>query len=156
MSSNSVYSETDDVRMGSSLASGMLIQYITTCTTCLVLTFTRSYALTLVILPAIPALVIIQSLSQSFANPLAAAERHQTAIAATLIKGAITAISTVKAFNTAKDEQEVLGSVLDKTAMAASKVNMVWGVTSALSQFSLMAMFPRFLVWCEAHEGTSG
>jgi ATP-binding cassette subfamily B (MDR/TAP) protein 1 len=127
--------------MGSSLASGMLIQYLTTCITCLVLAFTRSYALTLVILSAVPALVIIQSLSQSFANPLAAAERHQTAIAATLVERAIAAISTVKAFNAAKDEQESLGGVLDKTASAASKVNAVWGITSALSQFSSMAMF---------------
>jgi hypothetical protein len=40
--------ETSDVRTASSLASGMLLQYLTTCITCLVLTFTRSWALTLV------------------------------------------------------------------------------------------------------------
>ena len=37
----SYFRETDDVRMASSLASGMVIQYLTTCITSLVLAFMR-------------------------------------------------------------------------------------------------------------------
>jgi ATP-binding cassette, subfamily B (MDR/TAP), member 1 len=66
----SFYRETDDVCTASSLASGMLLKYLTTCITCLVLAFTRSWALTLVILSAVPLLTFFQALSQALANPL--------------------------------------------------------------------------------------
>lgn len=61
--------ETDDVRMATSLASGMLIQYLTTCLTCLVLAFTRSWALTLVILSTVPIPMLIQGISSGLASP---------------------------------------------------------------------------------------
>lgn len=48
--------ETDEVRMASSLASGTLVQYLTSVIACLVLAFIRSWPLTLVILSAVPAL----------------------------------------------------------------------------------------------------
>jgi len=80
-----IYRETDDVRMASSLASGMIIQYLTTCIACLILAFMRSWALTLVILSAVPILMLIQGLSQGFASPLLAHAREQTGIAATII-----------------------------------------------------------------------
>ncbi|SJL15882.1 uncharacterized protein ARMOST_19390 [Armillaria ostoyae] len=62
--------ETDEVCMASSLASGRIIEYTTTCITCLVLAFSRSWALTLVILASIPALVLVQAFSQVDAGPL--------------------------------------------------------------------------------------
>ncbi|TDL13479.1 hypothetical protein BD410DRAFT_810506, partial [Rickenella mellea] len=46
-----------------------------------------------------------------------------------------------KAFNASPAELESLSSILDKGATSTKKVNAVWGVTSALSQFSSMAMF---------------
>ncbi|TDL27874.1 P-loop containing nucleoside triphosphate hydrolase protein [Rickenella mellea] len=133
--------ETDDVRMASSLAAGMVFQYLTTCITCLILAFLRSWSLTLVILSAVPLLVIIQAFSQRAAGPILATERAQTATAATLVERALSAIATVKAFNASPAELESLSSILDKGATSTKKVNAVWGVTSALSQFSSMAMF---------------
>ncbi len=135
------YRETDDVRMASSLASGTLIQYLTTCLACLALAFSRSWALTLVILSAVPLLIFIQTLSQRFAGPLVAAERTQTARAAALAMRALTAITTVKAFNAQMFEISSLVSILQEGESAATRVNAVWGATSALAQTTTMAMF---------------
>ncbi|TFK71455.1 P-loop containing nucleoside triphosphate hydrolase protein [Pluteus cervinus] len=133
--------ETDDVRMASSLAAGMLLTYFTTCVTCLALAFSRSWALTLVILSAVPVLMLIQGISQAFAGPLLASERSQTASAATLVDRATSAITTVKAFNAAHYEQFTLGAVLDRVKCSAIKLNATWGMTSSFAQFTMMAMF---------------
>ena len=127
--------------MASSLASGMLLQYLTTCIACLVLAFQRSWALTLVILSAVPILMLIQGISQAFAGPLLAVERSQTATAATLVDRAIAAIATVKAFNASSHEQSALALVLNRMNTAAKKLNAVWGLTSGLAQFVMMGMF---------------
>ncbi|KAJ6632548.1 P-loop containing nucleoside triphosphate hydrolase protein [Mycena sp. CBHHK59/15] len=135
--------ETDEVRSASSLATGRIIEYLTTCITCLVLAFSRSYSLTLVILSAVPVLVIIQASSQAVAGPLLATERQQTAVAATLVDRAVTStgISTVKAFNAAAHEEASLGAVLDRIEKAVWKLVAVWGFTSGLAQFVMMGMF---------------
>ncbi|KAH8112831.1 P-loop containing nucleoside triphosphate hydrolase protein [Phellopilus nigrolimitatus] len=133
--------DTDDVRMATSLASGMLVQYLTTCITCLILAFRGSWALTLVILSAVPALMIIQVFSQGAAGPLINAEREQTAVAATFVERAINAIATIKAFNAQAAEQALLGAILDKMKATTIKVNGVFGFSSAFSQFASMGMF---------------
>src|SRR5882762_504966 len=133
--------ETDDVRTATSLASGILIQYLTTTTPCLILASTRSYSLTLVTLSAGPILILIQALSYAFASPRLSTERSQTATAATLADRAIAAIPTVKAFNATTHEQLSLARVLTKMREAALGCAKVWGVTSGLAQFVMMAMF---------------
>ncbi|KAJ7119608.1 P-loop containing nucleoside triphosphate hydrolase protein [Mycena epipterygia] len=133
--------ETDEVRAASSLATGRIIEYLTTCITCLILAFSRSPSLTLVILSAVPILVIIQASSQAVAGSLLATERQQTAVAATLVDRAATGISTVKAFNAAAHEQTALGAVLDRVEKAVWKLVAVWGFTSGLAQFVMMGMF---------------
>ena len=77
--------ETDDVRMASSLAAGALVQNLTTCIACLILAFTRSWSLTLVILASVPLLIFTQALSQRFAGPLLARSRQQSSRAATFV-----------------------------------------------------------------------
>ena len=119
----------------------MLIQYLTTVIVCLVLGMTRSWALTLVILSAVPALIIIQAVSQGLASPRLAAERAHTATAATLIDRVVVAIATVKAFNAQSYEEAQLSHVLDKMQVGANGAVTVWGITSSLSQFATMAMF---------------
>ncbi|KAK0504638.1 P-loop containing nucleoside triphosphate hydrolase protein [Armillaria luteobubalina] len=133
--------ETDEVRMASSLASGRIIQYTTTCITCLVLAFSRSWALTLVILASVPALVLVQAFSQAVAGPLLSIERSQESVAATLIDRAVSAIATVKAFNATSQERDTLSTVLDRIKAADKKLVAVWGLTSGLSQFVMMSMF---------------
>ncbi|KAJ6510566.1 P-loop containing nucleoside triphosphate hydrolase protein [Mycena sanguinolenta] len=133
--------ETDEVRSASSLATGRTIEYLTTSITCLILAFSQSYSLTLVILSAVPILVIIQALSQTVAAPLLGIERQQTAVAATLVDRCATGISTVKAFNAATHEQRALKTVLDRIETAVWKLVAVWGFTSGLAQFVMMGMF---------------
>ncbi|CAK5278216.1 unnamed protein product [Mycena citricolor] len=134
--------ETDEVRE-SSLAIGRMIEYATTCSICLILALLRSVSLTLVVLSAVPALVIIQAVSQRFSAPLLAIERQQTAVAATLVDRAIspTGIHTVKAFDAAAHEQKALASVMLRIEKAVLKLVALWGLTSGLAQFVMMAMF---------------
>ncbi|KAF8965780.1 P-loop containing nucleoside triphosphate hydrolase protein [Flammula alnicola] len=126
--------ETDDVRNASSLASGTIIQYLTTCVACLLLAFLRSYQLTFVILSAVPLLMVIQGFSQGIAGPLLHAERQETAIAATLIERAL-------AFNAAPSELLRAQRIFSTLRTQARKLNTVWGLTSGLAQFVMMAMF---------------
>lgn len=133
--------ETDEVRAATSLACGLFIQYLTTTIVCLALGFSRSWALTLVILSAVPVLTFIQGLSQALATPRLNAEREHTAVSATLVDRVIAAISTVKAFNAQRHEALTLGLVLDKVQQSANACMRVWGVTASLSHFSMMAMF---------------
>ncbi|KAF9531240.1 P-loop containing nucleoside triphosphate hydrolase protein [Crepidotus variabilis] len=133
--------ETDDIRAATSLCSGMLLQYLTTCFAALILAFLRSWALTLVILSAVPILMFIQALSQGFAAPLLAAERHQTGVSATIIERAVSAISTVKAFNAAPLELTRASNSFTSLRNIATRLNGVWGFTSGLAQFVMMAMF---------------
>ncbi|KAI0827383.1 P-loop containing nucleoside triphosphate hydrolase protein [Trametes gibbosa] len=133
--------ETDEVRMASSLAAGMVIQYTTTFVTCLILAFVWSWSLTLVILAGVPVLMVIQALSQGIVGPRLAAERVHSASAATLIDRAVAAIATVKAFNAEIHEQEQLEDMIQKVRLAAMKCHAVWGISSGTSQFVMMAMF---------------
>lgn len=119
----------------------MFIQYLTTTVVCLALGFSRSWALTLVILSAVPVLMFIQTLSQGLASPRLNDERTHTATAATLVDRAVAAISTVKAFNAQNHEEKALGVVLDKLQASANGCISVWGFTSTLSHFAMMAMF---------------
>ncbi|KAH7926936.1 hypothetical protein BV22DRAFT_1194028 [Leucogyrophana mollusca] len=142
--------ETDDVRAASSLAAGQLLQYLTTTITCLILAFTRSPLLTLVILSAVPALILIQGFSQGLAGPRLARERSLTAGAATLVERAVTAIATVKAFNAASHEASTLSTLFHRVSEAARSLARLWGATAALSQFVTMAMFVQGF-WFGAH-----
>ncbi|KAN0136949.1 P-loop containing nucleoside triphosphate hydrolase protein [Lactarius tabidus] len=134
-------SDTEEVRMASSLASGLLVQHLTTCITCLALGFYRSWALTLVILAVIPVIIILQIVSQRLAGPLIAVERVQLGLAATLVERAVSAIATVKAFNATSFEQSAFLTVTQKLQSTAWRVNRLWAITSGLNQFIAMGMF---------------
>ena len=127
--------------MASSLASGLLVQHITTCITCLCLGFLRSWSLTLVVLSVVPVIVVLQIISQRLAGPLVAVERSQLGLAATLVERAISAIATVKAFNAASHEQSAFRSVTHKLEGVAWRVNRVWAITSGFNQFIALGMF---------------
>jgi ATP-binding cassette subfamily B (MDR/TAP) protein 1 len=92
--------------------------------TCLVLDFTRSWALSIVILSTITLLTFVQGLSQSLASPLLASERSQITTTTTLVDHALASIATVKAFNTAPFEHS-LDEVLDRLNQASKKLNAV-------------------------------
>jgi ATP-binding cassette subfamily B (MDR/TAP) protein 1 len=119
----------------------MVLQYLTTTFTCLALAFIRSYSLTLVILSAVPILVLITAFSQKFAATIYGIELRQSGVAATLVDRAVTAISTVKAFNAQTHEQTTLDRVLRQLRSAAIRLNALWGVSSGISHFVMMGMF---------------
>ncbi|KAJ7074574.1 P-loop containing nucleoside triphosphate hydrolase protein [Mycena amicta] len=147
--------DTNEVRSASSLATGRVIEYLTTCVICLILAFTRSYSLTLIILLAVPVLVVIQFASQTIAGPLLSIERQQTAVAATLVDRAVAGINTVKAFNASAHEQRSLAVVLQRIESAVWKLVAVWGFTSGLAQFVMMGMFVQGF-WFGAHVVRTG
>ncbi|TFK17892.1 hypothetical protein FA15DRAFT_675726, partial [Coprinopsis marcescibilis] len=133
--------ETDDVRQASSLASGLLIQHITTTLACLILAFIQSYQLTLVILSTVPVLVIIQALSQNIANPLLTAERQSISVSATVIERCLSSITTVKTFNAQAFEENRALKTFTSMKEKAKKLAAVWGLTSGVAQFVMMGMF---------------
>ncbi|KAF7295018.1 p-loop containing nucleoside triphosphate hydrolase protein [Mycena indigotica] len=147
--------DANEVRAASSLATGRIIEYLTTCIACLILALSRSYSLTLIILLAVPVLVVIQFASQLFAGPLLNIERQQSAVAATLVDRAVTGINTVKAFNAQGHEQRALATVLGRIETAVWKLVAIWGLTSGLAQFVMMGMFVQGF-WFGAHVVRTG
>ena len=127
--------------MATSLATGSFIQYLTTTFACLILAFIRSWALTLVILSAVPFFILIQSISQSVAAPRILRERLETTSTAALLDRALTAISTVKAFNAQDFELKQATRAFESLGMAVRRLLRVWGLLSAFAQFVVMGMF---------------
>ena len=85
--------------------------------------------------------MIIQTISQALAAPLLASERSVSATAATIIDRAISSIATVKAFNAQAFELATVSGTFNALSSTAARLNAVWGATSALAQFTMMAMF---------------
>lgn len=138
---NTFAKEMDEIRAASSLASGFLIQHITTSIAALSLAFYRSYSLSLVILSSLPILIILQSFSQSFASPLISQERALSLKASNSIDTALSAIDTVKAFNAQSIELARAMSSFRALQLSSSRLARIWGLTSASAHFVMMAMF---------------
>jgi ATP-binding cassette subfamily B (MDR/TAP) protein 1 len=66
------------------------------------------------------------------------------------VERTVSAIATVKAFNAAVHETRVLSRVLGRISAAANGLAGIWGLTSGLSQFVMMAMFVQGF-WFGAH-----
>ncbi|TRM60013.1 P-loop containing nucleoside triphosphate hydrolase protein [Schizophyllum amplum] len=133
--------ETDDVRSASSLTAGLLVQHLTTLITCLALAFSRSAVLTLVTLSSLPALVLVQAISQRFAGPRLAQTAALTSALATTVERATSFITTVKAFTAASYTLSTFSRTLGALGAAYRSLNATWGLTSGVSQFVSMCMF---------------
>jgi len=133
--------DTEDVRSASSLALGLVIQYMTTTLVALALGFQGSWSLTLVVLSTFPILILLGGLSQGLSHNLLMGERSYTAIAATLVDRAVAGIATVKAFNALNHELKALEGALIGIRAAAGKIITLWGVNMGLTQFFMMSMF---------------
>jgi len=133
--------DTEDVRSASSLALGLVIQYLTTTLVALALGFRGSWSLTLVVLSTFPILILLGGFSQGLSQNLLMGERSYTAVAATLVDRAVAAIATVKAFNAFDHELKALGGALAGIKTVAGKIIALWGVTMGLTQFLMMSMF---------------
>ncbi|KAJ7641490.1 P-loop containing nucleoside triphosphate hydrolase protein [Roridomyces roridus] len=144
--------ETAEVRAASSLATGRIIECFTTSFTCLILAFSRSPSLTLVVLSAVPVFLAVQGRLQVIAGPLIGAERTQNGVAATLVDRITTpsGISTVKAFNANAHEQRALDTVLDGLEITVRKLVAVLGCLMGFAQFVTMGLFVLGF-WFGAH-----
>jgi ATP-binding cassette, subfamily B (MDR/TAP), member 1 len=94
-----------------------------------------------VILSVVPAIVILQIISQRVAGPILAVERTQFGLAATLVERAVSAIATVKAFNAVPHEHSAFLTVIRKLQTSAWRVNRLWAFTSGFNQFVAYGMF---------------
>ncbi len=93
------------------------------------------------ILSVVPAIVILQIISQRLAGPILAVERTQFGLAATLVERAVSAIATVKAFNAVSHEHSAFLTVIQKLQTSAWRVNRIWAFTSGFNQFVAYGMF---------------
>lgn len=93
------------------------------------------------ILSVVPAIIIVQTISQRLAGPLLAVERSQFGLAATLVERAVSAVATVKAFNAVSHEHSAFLAVIRKLKNTAWRVNRIWACTSGFNQFVAYGMF---------------
>jgi len=136
-----IYRESDDVRIACGMNMGQSVQDIATFLACFIMALTKSWQLTLVTTSAIPLLVICQIITQIFVNPMFAAERRALAEASTNVERATGAMATVKAFNAQHIENERFEHGVEKARRNYVNQASIWGVSAAMGNFILMAMF---------------
>lgn len=98
--------ETDDVRMATSHAFGLVVQNTFTFVLCFILAVIESPSLAFVTLSTIPLVVLTQVVTQILCAPLLATERRVLAEASTNVERATAAISTVKVHNAQAAEEK--------------------------------------------------
>ncbi|KAF9265397.1 P-loop containing nucleoside triphosphate hydrolase protein [Marasmius fiardii PR-910] len=133
--------DTDSVRVATSLASGLLIQHITTTITALALAFSRSAYLTLLTLSAIPLLTLTQVLSQFLCSRRLGSERNYTAQLGSLLSTTLNLLPTVQLFSLQSSTLTNLTRLLANITQNDKGLNTIWGFSSGTSQFFVMAMF---------------
>ncbi|KAL0062992.1 ATP-dependent permease [Marasmius tenuissimus] len=133
--------DTDSVRVATSLASGLLIQHLTTTITALALAFSRSAYLTLLTLSAIPLLTLTQVLSQFLCAQGLGLERNYTAQLGALFSTTLNLLPTVQLFSLQTTTLSNLSRLLSDMTLNDKRLNTIWGFSSGTSQFFVMAMF---------------
>ncbi|THU82839.1 P-loop containing nucleoside triphosphate hydrolase protein, partial [Dendrothele bispora CBS 962.96] len=134
-------SDTDALRLATSLASGLLLQHLTTTLTALILAFIKSPLLTLLTLSSVPVILIIQTISQILAGPLISHERGYVGSLATLVERSLTLLPTLKAFNATQFTLDHLRTILGGLHQNDKKLNRIFSLQSGFSQWIMMAMF---------------
>ncbi|KAF5351575.1 hypothetical protein D9758_007220 [Tetrapyrgos nigripes] len=134
-------SDTDTLRLATSLASGLLLQHLTTTLAALILAFTKSPLLTLLTLSSVPVILIIQTVSQILATPLISRERVFVGELATLVERSLSLLPTLKAFNATSFTLKQLGGILGRLHVNDKTLNRIFSIQSGFSQFIMMAMF---------------
>lgn len=133
--------ETDDVRMATSHAFGLVVQNTFTFVLCFILAVIKSPSLAIVTLSTIPLVVLTQVVTQILCAPLLATERRVLAEASTNVERATAAISTVKAHNAQAAEEEKFMEAVSKSKGNLIKQGLVWGVSAGLTDFFLLGTF---------------
>ncbi|ORX39720.1 P-loop containing nucleoside triphosphate hydrolase protein [Kockovaella imperatae] len=133
--------ETDEVRLGSSIALGLVVQNLSTFIACFILALATQPVLALVTLSTIPVIVIIQFITQIVCQPLYALERRSNAEASTNVDRATSAIATVKAHNAQGSELERFTRVADGARASLIRQSAVWALSISTTEFFLLGTF---------------
>ncbi|KAK4049866.1 ATP-dependent permease [Microbotryomycetes sp. JL201] len=133
--------DTDDVRIGSSQALGLVVQYLTTFIACLVLSFWRSWQLTLVILASFPVVTITIAVTERILHPLLLKDRDLVARSTGRLERAFSAIATVKAFNAEDHELSTFKMISKEAFRIDRRMSLVLGLRNGLTDFITLAMF---------------
>lgn len=133
--------ETDDVRVALSYQMGQLVQYATTAIAALVLALMVNWSLTLVILASIPIAAVLTTLVEIRTGPQLTAERAITAKASGIVERTISAITTVKAFNTQQRQSAQFQQLLDAGTKVYNKTSVWWGLRLGVSTTVMFCMF---------------
>ena len=133
--------ETDEVRMATSGSFGNLVQYSFTFLFCFILAMWRAPILALVTLSTIPAVVIVQIVSQVLIGPMLEQERRAFAEASTNVERTTGAISTVKAHNAQTNECDRFRPLVLRAQDALIKQARVWAITVRSSETLLLSTF---------------
>ncbi|KAJ9107043.1 hypothetical protein QFC19_002912 [Naganishia cerealis] len=133
--------ESDDVRIAAGQSMGEMVQQLTTFIACTALAFAKSYSLTLVTLAAIPLAVIVQIVTQIIANPLFAEERRALEDSSTTIERTTNAVSTVKAFNAQKIENERFAKGVSRVRRTYIAQAVTWSINNGITDLLLQIMF---------------
>ncbi|WVQ71433.1 hypothetical protein IAR50_000970 [Cryptococcus sp. DSM 104548] len=133
--------ETDDVRLATSLAFGLVVQDSFTFILCFILAVVYSPRLAFVTLSTIPLIVLTQIITQVTCAPLLATERRVLAEASTNIERATGAISTVKAHNAQSAEEKRFLNLIGRGMGSMIKQGLVWGISIGVTDFFLLGTF---------------
>ena len=133
--------ETDEVRMATSGSFGNLVQYSFTFLFCFILAMWRAPILALVTLSTIPAVVVVQIVSQVLVGPILERERRAFAEASTNVERTTGAISTVKAHNAQTNECDRFRPLVIRAQDALIKQARVWAITVGSSETLLLSTF---------------
>ncbi|BEI86575.1 hypothetical protein CcaverHIS002_0608620 [Cutaneotrichosporon cavernicola] len=133
--------ETDDVRIASSLSTGLLVQNIASFIACFVLGLIKLPTLAIVTLSSLPFLAALNALTERSANKSQTTERRAFAEAATTAERTAAAIATVKAHNAQSAEVARFNTLVVKAKGQLVRQALVWAQCMGLNDFLVMLMF---------------
>lgn len=127
--------------MAVAASTGRLVTSIATAIAGIAVGFWHSWQLTLMILAIVPILAASAIIVEVVASPRLSALRIMEASIASRVERSTGAISTVKAFNAEKYEQEQFEPLIKKNLTIFGQIVNFWGIRSGSIQFLFQAVF---------------
>ncbi|KAL9940627.1 hypothetical protein V8E36_000115 [Tilletia maclaganii] len=133
--------DADDIRSAFASSMPSLVRTWAAVIAAIAIAFKNSWKLTLVTLAAIPVAAVLSFVCERASGSLIQAERDALSEASRVIQQALSAITTVKAFNGQATENERLRKVLERSTQAWNRTSLVWSMRAGLSSSLMLAMF---------------
>ncbi|CAG8674586.1 4081_t:CDS:2 [Cetraspora pellucida] len=137
----SVNKDTEDVQNVISEHMGLFIQYTVTSLSCLILAFTKSAVLSLVILASMPLVFVTLAFTSAKANPLISKEREIFVKAGNVLENGLSAIKTVKAFNGESKEEKKQMDYLQEANNVSASLAWIYAIRTGMVQFLILSLF---------------